>query len=72
MHGLFSILYFTMSSKVSSNHILRAVILIFFCRGSKIFSTFIGFLKSKDPNDGTEQALLSELSSLNDYLKDNV
>ncbi|XP_057431007.1 glutathione S-transferase DHAR3, chloroplastic [Lotus japonicus] len=39
--------------------------------GSKIFSTFIGFLKSKDPNDGTEQALLSELSSFNDYLKDN-
>ncbi|KAF7831092.1 glutathione S-transferase DHAR3, chloroplastic-like [Senna tora] len=39
--------------------------------GSKIFSTFIGFLKSKDPNDGTEQALLSELSSLNDYLKEN-
>ncbi|MED6159857.1 Glutathione S-transferase dhar3, chloroplastic [Stylosanthes scabra] len=39
--------------------------------GSKIFSTFIGFLKSKDPNDGTEQALLSELSSFNDYLKEN-
>lgn len=39
--------------------------------GSKIFSTFIGFLKSKDLNDGTEQALLSELTSLNDYLKDN-
>lgn len=43
-----------------------------FCRGSKIFSTFIGFLKSKDPNDGTEQALLSELSSFNDYIKENV
>ncbi|KAJ3700588.1 hypothetical protein LUZ61_004293 [Rhynchospora tenuis] len=39
--------------------------------GSKIFSTFIGFLKSKDPSDGTEQALLSELTSFNDYLKDN-
>ncbi|KAI4299588.1 hypothetical protein L6164_033033 [Bauhinia variegata] len=39
--------------------------------GSKIFSTFIGFLKSKDPNDGTEQALLNELSSFNDYLKEN-
>ncbi|WOK96177.1 glutathione S-transferase DHAR3, chloroplastic [Canna indica] len=39
--------------------------------GSKIFSTFIGFLKSKDPNDGTEQALLDELTSFNDYLKDN-
>ncbi|KAJ7964493.1 Glutathione S-transferase [Quillaja saponaria] len=39
--------------------------------GSKIFLTFIGFLKSKDPNDGTEQALLNELRSLNDYLKEN-
>ncbi|XP_042500378.1 glutathione S-transferase DHAR3, chloroplastic-like [Macadamia integrifolia] len=39
--------------------------------GSKIFSTFIGFLKSKDPNDGTEQALLSELTSFNDYIKEN-
>ncbi|KAL5199319.1 hypothetical protein ABZP36_020522 [Zizania latifolia] len=39
--------------------------------GSKIFSTFIGFLKSKDPSDGTEQALLSELTSFNSYLKDN-
>ncbi|KAH1226475.1 Glutathione S-transferase DHAR3, chloroplastic [Glycine max] len=39
--------------------------------GSKIFSTFIGFLKSKDPNDGTEQALLSELSSFSDYIKEN-
>ncbi|PPS12862.1 hypothetical protein GOBAR_AA07770 [Gossypium barbadense] len=40
--------------------------------GSKIFSTFIGFLKSKDPSDGTEQALLDELSSFNDYIKENV
>ncbi|XP_010558606.1 PREDICTED: glutathione S-transferase DHAR3, chloroplastic [Tarenaya hassleriana] len=39
--------------------------------GSKIFSTFIGFLKSKDPGDGTEQALLNELSSFNDYIKEN-
>ncbi|KAA3458446.1 glutathione S-transferase DHAR3, chloroplastic [Gossypium australe] len=37
-----------------------------------IFSTFIGFLKSKDPSDGTEQALLDELSSFNDYIKENV
>nr|KJB08559.1 hypothetical protein B456_001G089300 [Gossypium raimondii] len=29
--------------------------------GSKIFSTFIGFLKSKDPSGGTEQALLDEV-----------
>jgi hypothetical protein len=40
--------------------------------GSKIFSTFIGFLKSKDPSDGTEQALLDELTSFDSYLKDNV
>ncbi|KAK9902391.1 hypothetical protein M0R45_001630 [Rubus argutus] len=39
--------------------------------GSKIFSTFIGFLKSKDPKDGTEQALINELSTFNDYLKVN-
>ncbi|KAH7556978.1 hypothetical protein JRO89_XS11G0023100 [Xanthoceras sorbifolium] len=40
--------------------------------GSKIFSTFIGFLKSKDPGDGTEQALLDELSSFDHYIKENV
>lgn len=45
---------------------------MYYCRGSKIFSAFIGFLKSKDPADGTEQALLSELSAFNDYLKENV
>ncbi|XP_024983555.1 probable glutathione S-transferase DHAR2, chloroplastic [Cynara cardunculus var. scolymus] len=39
--------------------------------GSKIFSTYIGFLKSKDPADGTEQALLNELSAFNDYIKEN-
>ncbi|XP_027077559.2 glutathione S-transferase DHAR3, chloroplastic-like [Coffea arabica] len=39
--------------------------------GSKIFSKFIGFLKSKDPSDGTEKALLDELSAFNDYLKEN-
>ncbi|KAL0887760.1 hypothetical protein Bca101_011743 [Brassica carinata] len=39
--------------------------------GSKIFSTFIGFLKSKDSGDGTEQVLLDELSTFNDYLKEN-
>ncbi|KAL5721841.1 valine--tRNA ligase [Ranunculus cassubicifolius] len=40
--------------------------------GSKIFPTFVGFLKSKDPKDGTEMALLYELTSLNDYLKENI
>lgn len=39
--------------------------------GSKIFSTFIGFLKSKDPSDGTEQSLLNELSSFDAYIKEN-
>lgn len=39
--------------------------------GSKIFSTFIGFLKSHDPNDGTEQALLIELRALDEHLKAN-
>ncbi|KAK9115769.1 hypothetical protein Sjap_014716 [Stephania japonica] len=39
--------------------------------GSKIFSSFIGFLKSKDPNDGTEQALRNELASFDDYIKEN-
>ncbi|MQM17334.1 hypothetical protein Taro_050303 [Colocasia esculenta] len=39
--------------------------------GAKIFPTFIGFLKSKDPSDGTEQALLTELTSFNDYIKEN-
>lgn len=39
--------------------------------GSKIFSTFIGFLKSKNPNDGTEEALLNELKSFDDHIKEN-
>lgn len=39
--------------------------------GAKIFPTFVGFLKSKDPSDGTEQALISELTSFNEYLKNN-
>ncbi|KAM0004680.1 putative glutathione dehydrogenase (ascorbate) [Helianthus debilis subsp. tardiflorus] len=40
--------------------------------GSNIFSTYIGFLRSKDANDGTEQAFLNELSAFNDYIKENV
>ncbi|ESW14697.1 hypothetical protein PHAVU_007G009800 [Phaseolus vulgaris] len=39
--------------------------------GSKIFGSFVTFLKSKDPNDGTEQALLAELSALDEHLKAN-
>ncbi|XP_029130143.1 uncharacterized protein LOC114916828 [Cajanus cajan] len=41
----------------------------YICRGSKIFGSFVSFLKSKDSNDGTEQALVSELSALDDHLK---
>ncbi|KAK9283356.1 hypothetical protein L1049_011598 [Liquidambar formosana] len=37
--------------------------------GSKIFPSFVKFLKSKDPNDGSEQALLDELKALDDHLK---
>uniref|UniRef100_A0A3Q7ISE3 Dehydroascorbate reductase n=1 Tax=Solanum lycopersicum TaxID=4081 RepID=A0A3Q7ISE3_SOLLC len=39
--------------------------------GSKIFPKFVAFLKSKDSGDGTEQALLDELTAFNDYLKEN-
>ncbi|KAF5777891.1 putative glutathione dehydrogenase (ascorbate) [Helianthus annuus] len=37
--------------------------------GSKIFPKFVAFLKSKDANDGTEQALLDELNALDEHLK---
>ncbi|KAF3433780.1 hypothetical protein FNV43_RR24883 [Rhamnella rubrinervis] len=39
--------------------------------GSKIFSTFVTFLKSKDPTDGSEQALLTELKALDEHLKEH-
>ncbi|KAD2805067.1 hypothetical protein R6Q59_029693 [Mikania micrantha] len=39
--------------------------------GSKIFPKFVEFLKSKDENDGTEQALLDELNALEEHLKNN-
>lgn len=39
--------------------------------GSKIFSAFVSFLKSKDANDGTEKALVDELTALNEHLKSN-
>ncbi|KAL8524870.1 hypothetical protein ACS0TY_014474 [Phlomoides rotata] len=38
-------------------------------RGSKLLPTFVKFLKSKDPNDGSEQALLDELKALDEHLK---
>ncbi|CAN6704954.1 unnamed protein product [Malus baccata var. baccata] len=37
--------------------------------GSKIFGSFVTFLKSKDPNDGSEQALLTELRAFDEHLK---
>ncbi|XP_038892889.1 glutathione S-transferase DHAR2 [Benincasa hispida] len=37
--------------------------------GSKLFGAFVKFLKSKDPNDGSEQAFLEELKALDDHLK---
>ncbi|KAK7310256.1 hypothetical protein RJT34_07657 [Clitoria ternatea] len=37
--------------------------------GSKIFGSFVSFLKSKDPTDGTEQTLLAELNALEEHLK---
>ncbi|XP_059666193.1 glutathione S-transferase DHAR2-like [Cornus florida] len=37
--------------------------------GSKIFPAFVKFLKSKDPSDGSEQALLDELKALDEHLK---
>ncbi|KAL3523765.1 hypothetical protein ACH5RR_016599 [Cinchona calisaya] len=37
--------------------------------GSKVLPSFVKFLKSKDPNDGTEQALLEELKALDEHLK---
>ncbi|KAK1571994.1 hypothetical protein Q3G72_025817 [Acer saccharum] len=39
--------------------------------GSKIFPTFIKFVKSKDSNDGSEQALHEELKALNEHLEKN-
>ncbi|XP_050210394.1 glutathione S-transferase DHAR2-like [Mercurialis annua] len=37
--------------------------------GSGIFSAFLKFLKSKDPNDGSEQALVAELKAFDEHLK---
>ncbi|KAJ7522735.1 hypothetical protein O6H91_18G024700 [Diphasiastrum complanatum] len=37
--------------------------------GSKILPLFFMFLKSKDPSDGSEQALIMELQLLNEHLK---
>ncbi|XP_057469380.1 glutathione S-transferase DHAR2-like [Actinidia eriantha] len=37
--------------------------------GSKIFPSFVKFLKSKDPSDGSEKALLDELKALDEHFK---
>ncbi|KAK8510260.1 hypothetical protein V6N13_103854 [Hibiscus sabdariffa] len=37
--------------------------------GLKIFGAFVTFLKSKDANDGAEQALVNELKALDEHLK---
>lgn len=70
----FSLLFSYYFVNTYGSVILRVIIIVhkFHCSGSKIFSTFIGFLKSKDPSDGTEEALLNELTSFDSYLKDNV
>ena len=41
-------------------------------RGSKINGAFVKFLLSKDPSDGSEQALLEELKALDEHLKAHV
>ncbi|KAF5755720.1 putative glutathione dehydrogenase (ascorbate) [Helianthus annuus] len=45
---------------------------MFSCGGSKIFPKIVAFLKRKDANDGTEQALLDELNALDEQLKSKV
>ncbi|CAG7893585.1 unnamed protein product [Brassica rapa] len=37
--------------------------------GSKIFGSFVTFLTSKDPNDGSDKALVNELEALENHLK---
>ncbi|KAL4291474.1 hypothetical protein GQ457_14G023120 [Hibiscus cannabinus] len=41
----------------------------YYLDGSKIFGAFVTFLKSKDANDGAEQALVNELKALDEHLK---
>lgn len=56
----------------SGNQLINHLTSIFCFRGSKIFSSFVKFLKSKDPNDGSEHALLDELHALDEHLKAHV
>ncbi|KAH7672682.1 Glutathione dehydrogenase (ascorbate) protein [Dioscorea alata] len=39
--------------------------------GSKIFPSFVKFLLSNDPSDGSEQALVDELHGLDEHLKEH-
>ncbi|KAM0941296.1 putative glutathione dehydrogenase (ascorbate) [Dioscorea sansibarensis] len=39
--------------------------------GSKIFPSFVKFLVSNDPGDGSEQVLVDELRGLDDHLKEH-
>ena len=55
-----------------SNNFNNSDLFTLACRGSKINGAFVKFLKSKDPNDGSEQALLEELKALNEHLKAHV
>ena len=67
---------------VLSNHFFYHVLFAYYAsillvtcddnRGSKIFSTFVAFLKSKDATDGTEKALVDELQALDGHLKAHV
>ena len=58
--------------RIARSWLSLAVHYVYTCRGSKIFGSFVSFLKSKDPNDGTEQALLDELKALDEHLKAHV
>jgi hypothetical protein len=53
---------------------LDLILCIYGCddRGSKIFPSFVKFLKSKDANDGSEKALLDELHALDEHVKAHV
>lgn len=67
----FSLIYLLDSCDSLSTEIL-ILHLIGYCSGSKIFWAFFTFLKSKDPSDGSEQALINELKALDEHLAGHV
>lgn len=69
---LMFLLELCLSSTVVILSNLQQQIFPYCCRSSRIFPCFVKFLKSKDPNDGTEQALLEELKALEELLKPQV